>query len=417
MSVFLAARKTEGREEEILDQLEKVSSKLDLLEDSITHRIKQNVVLPMVTESRFQDWGDWYLAERCGTTEARHAEWKQFPAKEVDELATDVKRMREERLQKELSSRVSKMEDDICALKRELQLTLHNLGNLFTFVYGRDRGKSIQLKGGIQGDHLVIHTIRGPREWFDFVGIVFQKYFWKTFQVLQFMLKVVVCWAFVFVDVQEVVFVFGGHVVFGSQVFNVVVLIQECVFLVFVSEIKANDACCIDSHAKWEVFEFLADKDDGHFVVASLIENRLPRLPLMASDEVIISSSTNSAPPCLDANAKMFSTSFSFHRRDAFLAGPCFARWDQCGLWVRRGNILLVELCVSEIRPSDEIFDEIALSWIGRAEDEQSKAFLWIRKEWIRQRMTDASCWWRLMMPSFDDILLYDVGEKIFFPP
>jgi hypothetical protein len=43
-------------------------------------------------------------------------------------------------------------------------LTDHNLGNLFTFVYGRDRGKSIQLKGGMQGDHLVIHTMRGPRE-------------------------------------------------------------------------------------------------------------------------------------------------------------------------------------------------------------------------------------------------------------
>jgi hypothetical protein len=51
MSVFSAARKNEGREEEILDQLEKVSSKLDSLEDSITHRIKQDVVLPMVTES------------------------------------------------------------------------------------------------------------------------------------------------------------------------------------------------------------------------------------------------------------------------------------------------------------------------------------------------------------------------------
>jgi hypothetical protein len=51
-------------------------------------------------------------------------------------------------------------------------------------------------------------------------------------------------------------------------------------------------------------------------------------------------------------------------------------------------NILLVELCVSKIGPSDEIFDEIALARIGGAKDEKAKAFLRIRKEWICQWMT-----------------------------
>lgn len=167
-SVFLATRKTEGREEEILDQLERVSSKLDSLEDSITHRIKQDVVLPVVTESNSKmEEIDALLSDvEQLKQEMKDAEWKQFPAAEVDELVTDVKRMREERLKegKELSNRVNKMEEEIGSLKKELQLTVHNLGNLFTFVYGRDRGKSIQLKGGMQGDHLVIHTMRGPRE-------------------------------------------------------------------------------------------------------------------------------------------------------------------------------------------------------------------------------------------------------------
>ena len=167
-SVFLATRKTEGREEEILDQLERVSSKLDSLEDSITHRIKQDVVLPVVTESNYKmEELDALLSDvEQLKQEMKDAEWKQFPAAEVDELVTDVKRMREERLKegKELSNRVNKMEEEIGSLKKELQLTVHNLGNLFTFVYGRDRGKSMQLKGGMQGDHLVIHTMRGPRE-------------------------------------------------------------------------------------------------------------------------------------------------------------------------------------------------------------------------------------------------------------
>ena len=61
--------------------------------------------------------------------------------------------------------------------------------------------------------------------------------------------------------------------IFRDQVFDVVVLVKECVFLMFVSKVKANDVCCIDSHAKWDVFEFLADEDDGHLVVAALVEN------------------------------------------------------------------------------------------------------------------------------------------------
>ena len=59
----------------------------------------------------------------------------------------------------------------------------------------------------------------------------------------------------------------------GRQVLDAVFLIQECIFLVFVSEIEANDVGCIDSHAKLDVLEFLGDEDDGYFVMPSLVED------------------------------------------------------------------------------------------------------------------------------------------------
>ena len=170
MPVFLEKKKKD--QDDILERLEEVSGKLDSLEESITNRIKQDV-LPIMTESASRAVNDESKMEDIEEllsdveklkVDMREANWKKYPAKEVDELASDVKLLREERIKEkgELSARVVKLEEEIKDLKRELQLMVHNLGNLFTFVYGRDRGKSIQLKGGMQGDHLVIHTCRGP---------------------------------------------------------------------------------------------------------------------------------------------------------------------------------------------------------------------------------------------------------------
>jgi hypothetical protein len=50
-------------------------------------------------------------------------------------------------------------------------------------------------------------------------------------------------------------------------------------------------------------------------------------------------------------------------------------------------NVVLVEVRVSEIWPSNEVFYEVALARIGGAKDEQSETFLGIREKCMLQRM------------------------------
>ncbi len=158
------------KKQDIWDQLEKVSSKLDVLEATIANRVKQDV-LPILTEfSSARKLEDSKMEEIVALVndlkqlkqEMKDGQQKQFPSKVDDAPATDAKHVLEGH--GEQRRELADLQEDVCDLKKDLQQVMQNVGNLFAFVYGKERGKQVQLKGGMQGDRLVIHMSRGPRE-------------------------------------------------------------------------------------------------------------------------------------------------------------------------------------------------------------------------------------------------------------
>jgi regulator of replication initiation timing len=156
------------KKQDIWDQLEKVSSKLDVLEASIANRVKQDV-LPILTEfSSARKLEDSKMEEIVALVndlkqlkqDMKDGQQKQFPAKVDDAPAIDAKHVLEGH--GEQRRELADLQEDVCDLKKDLQQVMQNIGNLFAFVYGKERGKQVQLKGGMQGDRLVIHMSRGP---------------------------------------------------------------------------------------------------------------------------------------------------------------------------------------------------------------------------------------------------------------
>lgn len=87
----------------------------------------------------------------------------------VVELRTEVKKREDsldktERLLNQLevqtSSNLNALQKDVDFLKSEVQSTLTNLTHLFAFVYGKEKGKPVRLKGGLKDDKLIVHCFK-----------------------------------------------------------------------------------------------------------------------------------------------------------------------------------------------------------------------------------------------------------------
>jgi chromosome segregation ATPase len=100
--------------------------------------------------------------------------WKNPPADVIDQLISDVRDLKHdfekrkeaitqsggavEQLENQIKLNIQTLRKEIGDLKQEVSLLAQNLGNLFTFVYATDRGKTMKLKGGWKDEKFVIQT-------------------------------------------------------------------------------------------------------------------------------------------------------------------------------------------------------------------------------------------------------------------
>jgi hypothetical protein len=201
--VFLRSTEEDGkgmkekkREEDLQYLVEKILSRVEELDSKILKGVealleplvamKETVAtiepetLPTATATAAAAESG-FMAELLGDVESlknemEDADWKHPPADVIDELISDVRDLKQAREQKleamtqtegsfnqlesQTKAKLVAIREEIDELKKEVKLISSNLGNLFTFVFAKEHGKSMRLKGGWIEERFVIQALK-----------------------------------------------------------------------------------------------------------------------------------------------------------------------------------------------------------------------------------------------------------------
>ena len=107
--------------------------------------------------------------------EMQDADWKQPPADVIDGLISDVRDLKEakekkaeavalaegslEQLETVTKANLKALRREIDDLQEEISTISSNLGHLFTFVYGKEHGRAMRLKGGWVDEKFMIRAV------------------------------------------------------------------------------------------------------------------------------------------------------------------------------------------------------------------------------------------------------------------
>ena len=101
---------------------------------------------------------------------------RKFPADVVDVLISDVRDLKEarekkldsiamtegslEQLETVTKANFKALRKELDELQKEVSSVSLNLGNIFTFIYGKEHGREMRLKGGWVDDRFVIQAVK-----------------------------------------------------------------------------------------------------------------------------------------------------------------------------------------------------------------------------------------------------------------
>ncbi len=171
--------------------LEKILSKVNDLDNSIFKKVEGLLLAEKektppeedepsrdntVTDDKVAELEELLSDVQALKKEMEDAKWKHSPAEETDQLISDVKELKAgfdkkreamatakeslQQLESQTKSDLQILKKDMDDLKQDVKLIDQNLGNLFTFVYGKDHGRSMKLKGGWQDEKFVIQAVK-----------------------------------------------------------------------------------------------------------------------------------------------------------------------------------------------------------------------------------------------------------------
>jgi len=161
--------------EELIRPTLKESATATLAPEEAVVDARSAATLPALTESVAditQLLSDVELLKK----EMEDTDWKHPPADVIDGLISDVRDLKETREKKleamaltegslEQLENVTKvnlkaLRREVEELQKEVSSISTNLGNLFTFVYGKEHGRAMRLKGGWVDDRFVIQAMK-----------------------------------------------------------------------------------------------------------------------------------------------------------------------------------------------------------------------------------------------------------------
>ncbi len=167
---------------DIMDILEKIFKRIEQLEFNVFVRM-EDLILPLLKAKDEIESKPAVVENLSGGNEVAKVEEIVIPQEpsskvldevlaNVVELRTEVKKREEfidktdkllNQLEVQTSSNLSALQKDVDSLEvrgSNVQSILANLTHLFAFVYGKERGKPVQLKGGLKDDKLLVHCFK-----------------------------------------------------------------------------------------------------------------------------------------------------------------------------------------------------------------------------------------------------------------